>query len=417
MSGTTITVDDYDYVLTSGVIVPDTNSVQATVEGEWKDQFGADLNVSPSTPQGGLITTDVLARVGVIQNNANIANQINPNLSEGVFLEAVAALSGLVRPPGTFTTVTNVTMAGSPSALVPQGSVAKTSVGDLFNLSGDVTLDTSGNGLGTFIAQQPGAIVCGFGGSGINFIVSDVLGWETVSTDTGVATINVGTTEFSDEQFRTLRRNTLALQGVSIIEAIVSAVNVLPGVNATTFLENTTASTATITRPGDGSGVSLLANSIWVCVDGGAAAQIASVLLQNKSGGCNWNGSQSVVVVDPTSGQNYTVKYEIPTLIPVAIRVTVKQARYVGDPATNVTQAIIDYSNNLFPEFNGFVVGQSASPFEISGVITMQCPGIYVKKVEMSLDAGATYVTVELPMLVYQKATITVSNIDVVVTV
>ena len=82
----------YDYVATTGVIVPDTAVIQTQVQDEYLAAFGSDLNISPSTPQGILITTETLARSSVADNNATLANQINPNESGGIFLDALLAL-------------------------------------------------------------------------------------------------------------------------------------------------------------------------------------------------------------------------------------------------------------------------------------------------------------------------------------
>ena len=84
---------DYQYIDTTGVIVPDTATIQSEVEGEYKAVFGQDLVVTPNTPQGVLITAEVAARSNVVRNNAALANQINPNLAGGVFLDAIWAVS------------------------------------------------------------------------------------------------------------------------------------------------------------------------------------------------------------------------------------------------------------------------------------------------------------------------------------
>ena len=54
----------YDYVTTTGLVVPDTSGTLATVLGWWTSAFGADLSVDPSTPQGTVISTEVM-RVGI----------------------------------------------------------------------------------------------------------------------------------------------------------------------------------------------------------------------------------------------------------------------------------------------------------------------------------------------------------------
>ena len=83
---------DYAFVDETGVIIPDTGTVKATVEGEFKAALGQDLITADNTPQGALIVAETTARAAVLQNNAVVANQINPNLAGGVFLDAIWAL-------------------------------------------------------------------------------------------------------------------------------------------------------------------------------------------------------------------------------------------------------------------------------------------------------------------------------------
>src|ERR1700748_2899361 len=95
----------YNFIIESGVIVPDTSELLSEVQQEYKDVFGEDLNVNPETPQGILINAEALSRGSVADNNAALANQINPNIAGGVFLDAICALTGLIRTPDTASTV------------------------------------------------------------------------------------------------------------------------------------------------------------------------------------------------------------------------------------------------------------------------------------------------------------------------
>ena len=116
----------YSYVQPSGVIVPDDASLLETVQAEWTGAFGAALNLDSSTPQGAMIASETLARTGVLQTNAVVANQINPNQAGGLFLDALCALLGLLRPAQTFTVVRGVVLAGVGGSPIPAGSIATT---------------------------------------------------------------------------------------------------------------------------------------------------------------------------------------------------------------------------------------------------------------------------------------------------
>lgn len=85
---------DYQFITSQGVIVPDTSTLRDDVENEYRSVFGQDLDVNPETPQGALITMEVENRDSVARNNAELANQINPDLAGGIFLDAIWALMG-----------------------------------------------------------------------------------------------------------------------------------------------------------------------------------------------------------------------------------------------------------------------------------------------------------------------------------
>ena len=77
------------YVTNTGVIVPDTADVKTQVQNEFKEALGQDLSLEDSTPQGRLIDAETIARKAVLTNNAQIANQLNPNTASGVYLDAI----------------------------------------------------------------------------------------------------------------------------------------------------------------------------------------------------------------------------------------------------------------------------------------------------------------------------------------
>ena len=60
----------YEYLVPQGIIVPDTSATLAEVQDEWQAALGADLIVTPDTPQGVMINAEALARNNVINNNA-----------------------------------------------------------------------------------------------------------------------------------------------------------------------------------------------------------------------------------------------------------------------------------------------------------------------------------------------------------
>jgi uncharacterized phage protein gp47/JayE len=398
---------DYQFIDTTGVIVPDTGDVKTTVEGEFKAALGQDLITADNTPQGALIVAETTARSGVLRNNATVANQINPNLAGGVFLDAIWALTGGARKAATKSVVPGVSLLGLPGTVIAAGSQASLVDGTLFESLAAVTLDGGGNGTVDFRAVDTGPIAVAPGA--LNRVVSAVLGWDSVTNPTGTDETTIGRLIEGDTAARRRRKNTLSLQNVALPLSATSALYNLEGVKSLQYRENFTKADATI------DGIFLLANSVWACVDGGADADIAAALLANKSLGANWNGAVTVNLPHPGSGQVYPVKFDRPASVALAARVTVRKGSALGDIPQTVRAAIVAYATGQIEGETGFTVGSNASAFELAGAVSREAPGVYVQKCEISLASVISWTTDEITIALNQKATIAAGAIEVIV--
>lgn len=394
----------YDYINDTGVIVPDTSALLSEVEGEFKAALGADLVTTPNTPQGALIAAEVTARAAVAANNAQLANQINPNLAGGVFLDAIWALTGGQRLAATRSVVPGVQLSGLPGVVIPAGSQASLSDGTLFESASGVVLDALGMGSVDFQAVETGPVAVDAGA--LSQIVTGVLGWDGITNPTAGT---LGRDEESDLDARQRRRNTLSLQNVALPAAITSALYNVPNVRSLTFRENVTASPLLIDD------VTLSPHSIYACVDGGTDSAVAVALLANKSLGCGWTGSTVVSVADAASGQDYEVRFARPAVINVQARVTVRNIGALTSVSDSVRAAIISFAAGEIDGEAGFVVGASVSAFELAGAVTRRVPGVYVQKCEVSLTAPTAWGTDEIPVLISQIAAIQSTDIQVIV--
>lgn len=399
----------YNYIDSTGVIVPDTATLQTDVENEYKTAFNnADLIVTPDTPQGALITAETLARDSVVRNNATIANQINPNIAGGVFLDAIWALTGGQRVQATKSTITGVVVTGVSGTLIPSGSRAKTINGDVFETTSAVTIPISNSIIVNMQSVEFGSIPAA--ANTLNSIVDGVLGWETVNNPNAAT---LGTVQESDEASRRRRRQTLALMGKSLAAAVLSAVYNVDGVKSAIFRENIESTSQTI------DGVLLVANSIYVCVDGGLDADIGQALLESKSGGCNYTGNTVLAsVIDPTSGQDYInkIKFQRPDEIQILCKVTIKAPASISDPTTITVNSIVAWANGELADEEGLIVGADVSPFEIAGAVNRANPTIYVQKVEIAVATGSpVYQTTTIAIGIDQVARLQATAIQVII--
>lgn len=392
---------DYTFNPGAALVVPDTATLQADVEAEFRDVFGQDLVTTPDTPQGVLITAEVLARDAVVRNNAAIANQINPDLAGGSFLDALWALCGGGRTAATKSTLAAVNLAGVAGTVVPAGSRASTAAGVLFETVSAVTLGAGGTASVNFVAVDYGPIAVTPGA--LNTVSSAVLGWETVSNPTAAT---LGALEESDAAARKRRALTLALQGTALPEAITSGLYDVEGVKSLSFRENKGASTATI------DGVSMAAHSVYACIDGGTDAAVAAVLLSRSSMGAGFNGGVTVNITGP-HGQTYPVKFDRPTAIPVRVRAYVKVLGANLDAQSIVAAAILAYTSGQSTVGAGFVVGAPVSPFELAAAVNTATPTVYVQKIEVTKSSVGVFAVAEIPIAIFEIATLSEVDIEV----
>ena len=286
----------YTYTTQTGLIVPDAADIQTQVQNEYIAAFGSDLNVtSPSTPQGLLINAETQARIAVATNNATLANQINPGFSGGVYLDALLALMGSQRIAATESLVL-CTLVGTVGAIIPVGALAQDTNGNLWQCLNAVTIPLLGTiSSVSFQAVESGPILVNAGD--LNTIVSNVLGWDSITNPAGNSDTSaggiIGQNTQSDVSARQYRINTLYLQSNGLAGSVISALTATAGVNSLYFIENP--STATTIQ-----GVAMAANSIYVCVEGGTDLAVAATLTATKSAGCAYTNGGAVTSITLT---------------------------------------------------------------------------------------------------------------------
>lgn len=398
----------YTFVVASGTIIVDTQLINQQVIDGYKLTFGDDLVITPDNPQGVLITAETLGRVSVADNNATIGNQINPNLSGGVYLDAIMQLTGIQRTPQTFSIVVGK-VAGVVGTIIPIGSLATDTNGIQWATMVAVTIPTGGNTTVNFQATVSGSITVAV--HGLNTITSTVLGWETV--DNLAVQAVLGSSTQSDAAARLYRRDTLAVQGQAVDVAILSGLYATLGVTSATFRENDQDTTETI------DGVVMVPHSIYACVAGGTDLDVATTLSVKKGGGTNYNNGMSMTPVSVPvtmafSGQVINVLFDRPDPIAINVIVAISAGSAVQDPITATKQAVVDYGAGVLGNGEpGLRVGTSVSAFEIAGAVNYENPGIFVRSVFIAIAPTTPTASTTIDMALWQQASIQLSNVSV----
>ncbi|WP_127958841.1 baseplate J/gp47 family protein [Serratia microhaemolytica] len=390
----------YDFITETGVIVPDTADIKAAVEAEFREALGERMSTAPDSPQGRLISTETAARAFVARNNALLANQINPNLATGVYLDALAALLGITRKQATKSIINNVRLTGTPLVKIAAGSRARSRAGDLFESSRDVVLDTAGRAIVDFVAVDTGAIACAQGD--LSTLVDAVLGWETVYNSNAAV---VGGDIQSDVSLRLERQMRLANQGISTMEAQISGLYAVDGVKSLSFQENISHDYQVI------NGIRMKPHSVWACVHGGLDADIAMSLLKHKTDGAAWNGAVETVIIEPSADIPYTVLFDRPKEVKIDLHVTISKGT-----VEQVKTAIMQYASGKLEGERGLVVGGNVSPFELAGAINLFSTAIFVRSIKICRSGeppAAAEITIapdELPSITEENISVTINT-------
>lgn len=398
--------DLYKYNTEQGIIVPDTDEIQTDVQNEYLSVFGADLDLSASTPQGRLIEMETLARQQAVGLCALVANQINIDYATGQYLDAIGAFYGVSRIGATRTRVL-ADVAGVSGTIIPAGSIAATDAGDRFYAENDIEIPVGGSTSGYFLAEELGKIPCAT--HALSEIVTQVIGWESI--DNGAAA-QIGQNIESDLEYRKRIKNT-RYAGNSLIQSIQGALNQVENVKSSFVCDNGTGVAITY------DGISIPAHSILIVVDGGTDAAVAAAILNKKSSGSGYTSitgqAVTVSVPDGAYGVNYPVTFNRPEQLAFDIEIDVVQNTYTGsDLEQAVKDAIMAWANGEVGGVDGLKIGQNVSPYEIGAAVSDKIPQIYIKSVKICLHGGTPAAT-ELSCTVGEIYTISESNITVTV--
>jgi hypothetical protein len=247
--------------------------------------------------------------------------------------DGIARIYFITRMPAT-ATVVSATLTGAAGTVIPAGAQAADTGGNIYALASAVTIGAGGTVTGQFVSQVTGPIACAAGS--LTQIYQAVPGWESVvNTADGV----VGSDVETRAAFEARRAATVAGNSVNNLQAIRAAVLAVPGVLDCYATENDASSAQTI------GGVSLAANSVYVCVVGGASMAVAQAIWSKKAPGCAYNGTTTVAVTDSSyavTPPSYNVSFTYATPVPVYFNVQIANSTAVpSDAMAQIQNAIL----------------------------------------------------------------------------
>lgn len=325
----------------SGLILPSDTDILAGVQIDINYAFGGGVNPALNTPQGQLASSETAIISDKDAQIALVVNQIDPQFSSGRFQDAIGRLYFMTRIPAASTVVACV-LTGLADTVVPAATLAQDTSGNTYTLLASVTIGSGGTVMSSWANIATGPIACPT--ATLTRVYQAVPGWDAISNP---ADGELGNLVESPQAFEFRRQNSVAINGRGTTQSINAAVFAVPGVLDVYVIDNpsgNTVDTGSTNYP-------MLPHSVYVAVVGGTSAAIAQAIWSKKDAGCNYNGNTSVVVTDQDGYDfpfpSYTVKYEIPTPLPILFAVQIVNNSTLPSNIVALIQAAI------IAQFNG----------------------------------------------------------------
>ncbi len=315
-----------------GFIAPSAPLVLAGVQTDISAAFGRNLSYNLNTPQGQIATSEAALIVDTNSIFVYYTNQVDPAFATGRMQDAIARIYFITRLPAE-PTVLQLELSGQVNTVIPIGATVVDSTGEIYISTSEGVIPSSGLLTLPFSSKTVGPVPVPEQVG----IYQAIGGWDSATVVSGV----VGQNTESRSQFEARRRQSVAKNSVGMVDSILGSVLEVSGVLDAYVTENDLATPQTI------GGYTLDANSIYVAVVGGAAADVARAIWRKKAPGCTYNGNTEVLVEDTNAGYSppvpvYRVRFETPAPLPILFAVVVVDGEQVpADAETQIQDAII----------------------------------------------------------------------------
>ena len=318
-----------------GFIAPAEIDILNGVLSDINTAFGGGLNLNLETPQGQLASSMTAVIGNVNDTFLFYTQQVDPSYADGRMQDGIARIYFLERKPA-LSTVVQAVCAGATGTVIPLGALAQAADGNIYSCTLAGTIGASGSVTLTFACQLAGAIACPAGN--LTQIYEAIPGWDSINNPVdGV----IGQDTESRIDFETRRFDSVANNAMGFLPALLGSVLKIDGVIDAYVTENVTNGSVTV------QGVTLLPHSLYVCVTGGSAPDVAKAIWEKKAPGCDMTGNTTVTVFDDESGYDpplpsYQIKFQVPDELPVLFAVNiVNSAQVPADATTQIQNAII----------------------------------------------------------------------------
>ncbi|EOD3494033.1 baseplate J/gp47 family protein [Cronobacter malonaticus] len=392
----------------NGLSVPDVADILSGRLTDMSTALGGGASQSLSSPQGQIAQSDTEIIAQEYDKLLCLFNQVNPDYATGRFQDAIGRIYFMERISAQGTVVT-ATCVGRPGTIIPAGSTAVDANGYIYQAVDVLAIPASGSIDGAFVNTTTGPIPCAAGS--LNQIYRAIPGWDAITNASpGVVGVDVE----SRIGFETRRKQSVARNARNMDGATLSALLETSGVLDAYVWSNRTASTVsrgTTNFP-------VLAHSIYICVYGGADADVAESIFKTYNPGANMNGDTSYTIYDnehySAPYPEYVMQWQRAITTRVYFKVSLDSSL---NPPSDITQQVRDMVSKVFNgDYDGIEKARIGATINAgkyyAPVISISPDSVGILSLQVSLD-GITYHP-SVTMGIDQIPTIQDSDITVV---
>lgn len=302
----------------NGPVVPSYATYQHALVQAYLSIYPANASLTASDADYQWISNVALMLSDLAQFGVAVMNSFGLFSSSGVGQDAQYANLGIQRLPATNSTA-SVTLGGTAGTPLTNATVYDTN-GNVWNLPASCQVGQTV----TATAQKTGPISAAAGT--ITGIGTPTAGWTSV---TNASAASPGTNAETDAAFRSRAVISTLLPSLTAFNATLAAVAAVPGVTRSTGYNN-----PNDTVDGNGNPP----HSITMVVQGGDQTAIATAIYDNYGLGAKTNGTTTVEVTDPQSGQLQPISFYVATETQIYVTLNIAP---LAQPVTTATEAAV----------------------------------------------------------------------------
>lgn len=326
-----------------GISVQTYDEIFTELADGYRAIYGADINLEPDSPDGQRVGIEAQARLDVQSFCLALYQQLDPDFAFGTALARLFKFAGITIRAATRSQV-DVTVTTDRVLTLPDDYTVEDDIGQEWVTLSTVPLVSGANTV-TLFASEFGAIEAD--AATVTDPTTIVLG---VLSVTNPAAATVGRDEETAAEARVRRRLSVQNPATSSVGGMFSVVGNLNNVTDLAIYENDEDTTDAELDIGP--------HTIWAVVEGGAVADIAEAIANNKTGGTPTKGAVTATYVETRTrpdGSEYVFTHKInfdrPTTTEIHVRLNATR-RIAGEAVDTalIEAELAEHSFNIFED-------------------------------------------------------------------